>query len=1206
MASLYSILALLATGIPVLAAGDFRDPNLPIDARVSDLVSRLTLQEKISLMASTQPAVPRLGIEGRNVGSEALHGVAYRNATVFPQATGLAHTWDPDLIRTVGSAVGDEQRVYHNDPNVKLALQIWSPVVDLARDPRWGRTEEVYGEDPYLSGVIGGAYVHGLQGDDPRYYKTVPTLKHFAANSMENNRGSSSSNVDPRNLREYYLKPFERITREQQVQGYMVAYNAINFLPCAATNLIRDLARAEWGFNGQIVTDAGDLTGLIDGHHYVGTIAQAAAAIVKAGMDNITDDQAIAAVQAAVDQGLLAESDLDVALRRNFRVRFLMGEFDPPEIVPFNAIPNSALMSPEHAALARRAGRESVALLKNDSKRLLPLDPAKLKTVAVIGPRANEVERDWYAGYLAYKVTPLDGIRQRLGSSAQVLFHEGTSKIALKAHANNLYLSAGAFGNAMLAASSIRAGPAETFIAEDLGWGCTTLRSAVNGRYLTADYQGNFYASEENAYGWFNSFCFYFVPGPSGTAINWLNYYLTAGYYSGSPISLTNSASSSLQAFDVVVLEDGVQSAAALAAQAEVAVVVVGNNTTINGKEAVDRPDIILPPPQDDLIRAVYQANPNTVVVLVSSYPNTMNWEDQNVPAILYTSHGGQELGNFLADVLFGDYNPAGRLTMTWFQSAADLPPIEDFDIRKGRTYWYFQGQPLYPFGYGLSYTTFEYRNLAITPGAAGSADAITVSLEVQNTGTRAGDEVVQLYTHARDSKVQRPVRELKRFQRVTLQPGETRSLSFTLPVSETAFWDVRRSRFTVESGTLEIQVGGSSRDIRLHGEVRIDGEVLAPRNAFEVLRAENYDDYSGVMPTRAGDGTQAVGYIHDGGWLAFREVDFGAGASEMEARVSSGGAGGTIEVHLDGLNGPTAGTCAVSSTGDWYAWTTITCPNVQASGLHDTFLVFHGGGNGLFNLNWFRFASAGAGAPTVDDGGAVDAAGFTQPLLRGSWGAVFGRNLASTTRSWVLADFLGAVAPTSLDGTRVQVNGIDAAISFVMPTQVNFQVPDRVNIGDGVVQVITPAGASRPMRATIDEAQPEFFAQVLGGRNWITAQHVDYSRVCLPEVAPGPPPATPTRPGETIILWGSGFGQTWPPIAAGLLLSVPLTVADPGGLKVTIGGVQAAVQYAGMTMAGVYQLNVVVPDLADGDYPAVATVGGRSTKVGAYLPVRR
>lgn len=1187
------MLVLFAAGLAAFQDEDFRNPSLPIDARVSDLVSRLTLQEKIALMASFQPAVPRLGIGARKVGGEALHGLAYKTATVFPQAMGLGHTWDADLIRAVGSAVGDEVRVYHNRDNVDTGLQMWSPVVDLARDPRWGRTEEVYGEDPTLSAVIGGAYVRGLQGDDPRYYKIVPTLKHFAANSMENNRQSASSNVDPRNLREYYLVPFERITREQQVQSYMVAYNAINFMPCAATNLIRDLARAEWGFHGLIVTDAGDLTSLVWGHLYVGSNAAAAAAIVKAGMDSLTDDQAVPATQAAIALGLLTEADLDLALRRNFRVRFLMGEFDPPEMVPFNSIPDSALLSPEHAALARRAGQESVVLLKN-SKALLPLDATKLTTVAVVGPRANEVERDWYAGYLPYRATPLDGIRQRAGAGVQVLYDEGTSRIALRSRVNNRYVTVGASGSLPLITGSTNAGNSETFIAENLGWGCTTLRSAVNGLYVTWNNSGQLVASSADAYGWFYNFCFDFVPAPGGgTAIQHFDQWAKGRYVGGSSsgngtLTINHTTIGAWESFDKIELENGPERAAALAARADVAVVVLGNNTTINGKEAADRPDIILPPAQDELIQAVYRANPNTVVVLVASYPVTMNWAEQNVPAILYTSHGGQELGNFLADVLFGDYNPAGRLTMTWFKSAADLPPIEDFDIRRGRTYRYFQGAPLYPFGYGLSYTTFDYRNLVITPGAAGPLDTIGVKLDVQNTGTRAGDEVVQLYVRARDSKVQRPLQELKRFQRVALGPGETRTVTFTLPVSETAFWDVRRSKFTVEKGTIDVRVGGSSSDIRLHGEVRIDGEVLPPRNALQVLRAENYDDYSGVLLTRAGDGTQAAGFIENGDWLAFHEVDFGAGVTRMEARVASAGAGGAIEVHLDRVEGAVAGVCAVPVTGDWYGWTTITCPNVQASGVHDIFLVFRGGSGGLFNLNWFRFAPDAAGAPSVDEGGAVDAAGFTQPLVRGSWAAVFGKNLATTTRGWNSADFRGSVLPTSLDGTRVQVNGIDAAISYVTPAQVNFQVPDRANVGEGVVQVIAPAGASRPARVSIDDRQPEFFP---------VAQHLDYSVVS---------PAAPARPGETILLWGSGFGPTWPPAASGLLLAAPAPLADPGGLTVTIGGTSAAVQYIGMTIAGVYQMNVVVPDLPSGDYPVAARVNTRSTRVAAYIPLRR
>ncbi len=1189
----------LLTLSAAVAEEPFRDPALPLDTRVNDLVSRLALDEKISLMSTYQPAIPRLGIAAFKVWNEALHGIAYRTATVFPQATGLAHTWDPELVRAVAAAISDEARVLHRQDPYENGLTFWSPVVDLARDPRWGRAEEAYGEDPYLSGAIGTAFVRGMQGDDPRYFKTVPTLKHFAGNSMETWRYGSSSNIDPRNLREYYLKPFEIIQREANVQSYMVAYNSINNLPCAVTDLIRDVVRGEWVFHGFVVTDYGDLGWLIRGHHYAATEASAAALIVKAGMDNISDDRAIPAVTAAVEQGLLAGTDLDAALRNTFRIRFQLGEFDPPGSVPYDSVPDSVLMSAGHTALARRAGRESVVLLKNDNNTL-PLDASKLRSVAILGPLAATVHTDWYSGVPAYRVTPLDAIGRRLGVGPRVLYNEGSSRITLKARVNGKWVTSGpGSGNALVPASTT-AGLFETFVATDLGWGCTTLRSAVSNLYVAANGGGQLVASDAEAHAWDYKYCFDFVPQPGGAvALKYFNgKYVSADQAGAGPLTATRDQAGAWELFDRIEVSNGIQAAAAAAAQAEIALVFVGNNPSINGKEDHDRPDIVLPPAQEQLIKSVCQANPKTVVVIVSSYPNAVVWAQQNVPAILYSSHGGQEEGNFLADVLFGDYSPAGRLTMTWYRSAADLPPIGDFDIRRGRAYWYFGGEPLYPFGHGLSYTSFEYANLSV-PASARADDILRVSFEVRNTGSRAGEEVAQLYVRALDSKAQRPLSELKRFQRISLAPGEARRVEFTLPVSEMAYWDVRRSRFMVESGVVEIRAGASSRDIRLRGQVAIQGEMPQPRNAFAVQRAENYDDYRGVLLTSAGDGTQCVGFVDQGDWVAYRDVDFGAGVNSMEAWVSSGSSGGPIQIRLDGLDGTLAGVCTVPGTGDWFRWTGITCP-VQAAGVHDLYLRFPGPGYSLLNLNWFRFAApASAGGPTVANGSAVDAAGFTQPLLRGGWAALFGTNLASATRAWAAADFADATMPLALDGTRVQVNGIGAPVAYVSPTQVNFQVPGRVNLGAAVVQVLTPAGSSRPIPATIEDSQPSFFFTEAGGIRWATAQHGDYSYL-------GQAPATPAKPGEVIVLWGSGFGQTWPPAFPGLVLTGPAPLADSGGVSVTIGGRPAPIQYAGMTVAGVYQLNVVVPDLPDGDHPVAAEVNGRATRSAVYIPVRR
>jgi beta-glucosidase len=548
------LLSLIPIALGTASAQPFRDPSLPLDTRVGDLVSRLTRAEKISLMSWTQPAIGRLGIAARSVGSEALHGVAYQTATMFPQAQGLGHTWDPDLIRAVGSAIGDEQRIYNRRNLYNPGLQVWSPVVDLARDPRWGRTEEVYGEDPYISAAIGGAFVRGLQGDDPRYYKTVPTLKHFAANSMEDNRTWGSSNVDPRNLREYYLKPFEKITSEAHVQSYMAAYNAINDLPCSVTNLFRDVARAEWGFNGFVVSDAWDLTVLVTGHGYTNSMAQGVALMIKAGVDSITEDGVDQWIASALALGYLSEADLDLALRRNFRIRFLTGEFDPPAMVPYSSIPDSALMSPEHAALARQVGRESVVLLKN-SGNLLPLDSGTVGRVAVIGPRANQVLRDWYSGFPPYKITALDGITSRIGNRA--VLDEGLTQIALRSRANNRLLTGTGLQDAPLTATSNSSSPGdpESLWIEDLGWGCTTLRSS-NGYYVGANDQGAVGFGASDPYAWFQSYCFTLEPSGDDIALRYYDgRYVTAN--SAGALSVGPANGSTAQKFQQITIPFG-------------------------------------------------------------------------------------------------------------------------------------------------------------------------------------------------------------------------------------------------------------------------------------------------------------------------------------------------------------------------------------------------------------------------------------------------------------------------------------------------------------------------------------------------------------------------------------------------------------------------------------------------------------------------
>ena len=687
----------------------FQDPNLSIEQRVDDLVSRLTLDEKIGMLAQVQPAIPRLGIAAFTNWTEGLHGLGWVRggsvtATTFPQSNGLGETWDPELLRQAGAVEAYEARFYFKKYNgARVGLAIRAPNVDLARDPRWGRSEEVFGEDPYFVGKMSVGFIRGLQGSDPKYLLSAATMKHFLANSNEDGRTSSSSDFDERNLREYYLVPFQMGVTEGNAQSVMASYNAVNKIPDTVSPFIRDIAEKEWKFDGMVSTDAGSLPNLTRQFHYYPDPTAAVVGCIQAGI-TVFLDQYATPLRDALEKKLLVEADIARNIRGNLRMRLRLGEFDPPAMVTYSKISGSEepWYGEANKALARKVTQESIVLLKN-ADGLLPLDKSKLRSIAVIGPYGDNVLVDWYAGMPPYTVTPMEGIRGKVGPGVRV-------------------------------------------------------------RYAPDDNNGN---------------------------------------------------------------------AANLAAESDVAIVFVGNHPTCNapfgrcalpseGKEAIDRKAIDLDAAQLNLIRRVKAANARTIVVLISSFPYAITWVQENVPAILHMAHNSQEEGNALADVLFGDYNPGGRLAATWVKSLNDLPPMMDYDIRKGRTYLYFKGQPLYPFGFGLSYTTFEYANLRTSADSVKATGEITVSVEIRNTGKRAGDEVAQMYVKHLDSGVERPVKELRGFERIRLQPGETKTVRMPLKGGELTYWDTATQSFVVEPGKINIMLGSSSADVRLEKTVAI------------------------------------------------------------------------------------------------------------------------------------------------------------------------------------------------------------------------------------------------------------------------------------------------------------------------------------------------------------------------------------------------
>jgi len=689
----------------------YLDPAQPIEKRIDDLIAHLDLREKGEMLSTTAPAIDRLRIPVFNGWNQCLRGVQWSEpTTLFPCPIGLAASWDTQLVQQVASVTGDEARAIYNRagkamywPNVRHnGLVYRSPVLNISRDPRWGRIAEVWGEDPFLASRMGVAFVNGLQGDDPKYLKVAATIKHYAVYNQETRRANLNTVVSERMLMEYWLPDFREAVVEGHAQSVMAAMNSVNGVPCSANKLLlTTLLKEQWGLDGFVVPDSGGVRLLQRDQSYARSMEEAVAKMIRAGTD--VDDRYFAdMIPRAVQQGFLSEKDLDDSLRRVFRVRFRLGEFDPPDLVPFNRISPSIIDGAGNRAVALKAAQESVILLANRDN-FLPLDKSRVKKIAVIGPLANTVMLGAanYTGKYSKYVLPLDGIKDRAADGTEVLYAPGCE-------------------------------------------------------VLTA----------------------------------------------------TNRDATFAQA-------------AAAAKQADVAIVCVGLSDQIEGEER-DRTDINLPAVQEDLIRAVFAANPKTVVVFVNGGPVTARWAGQNAPAMIEMFYPGEEGGHALADVLFGNFNPAGRLPYTVYASLDQIPPQSEYDVSKGFTYLYFAGVPQFAFGHGLSYTTFKYSGLKLSSQTISTNGTVNVNIDVANTGKRAGDEVLQLYVHQEKSSVKVPIKELCGFQRISLQPGETKTVTLSLHAEKLAIWDETTHGFVVEPGAFDVMIGASSADIRLQDRIAV------------------------------------------------------------------------------------------------------------------------------------------------------------------------------------------------------------------------------------------------------------------------------------------------------------------------------------------------------------------------------------------------
>lgn len=911
----------------------FRDPSLSLDERLSDILERLTLNEKIGLLATHQLPIERLGIGEWYVGHEVARGLVNREqekpSTVFPQPIGMSASFDPEMMYAIGKTAAKEARAYYNE-KPDSGLMLWGPTVDLARDPRWGRNEECYGEDPFLTGEMSIAYTLGLRGDG-EIYATIPTLKHFCANNHEEDRGVDSANLNPRLKHEYYYAAFRPSIERGGAESIMTAYNDICHAPAVMNHDLKNVLKDEWGL-GFVVTDGGDFSQNVTLHGVFKSHAEALQACLRAGTDCMTDVEANVhnAARKAIDEGLITEEDIDTAIGNVLRARIQLGHFD--DSTPFDHLTRADVNTEADRALNLRAAKEGVVLLENNG--ILPLNRQKTGTIALLGPNIDCNLLDWYTGTSSYNVSIRAGL-EKLGCT--VITDEGWDIVKIEAP-NGKFLRLAENGTFCADADEAHA---EQFYYchHDHEHRWVNLKSIKNGRYLRV--AGNDIPEYGNTtvYAWFTSETLH-VDTHSQTGCQVISDYLHHKQFTLDAQNRLcvrrNARPDSTTMFRIHTVSSGVQRLSEIAKTADTVIYCAGNDPMQVARECFDRRTIQLPPVQREAVLTLAQEREDFILLIVSSYPFALPFKENQPAAIVYTSHAGPELGHAVAATLFGENNPAGRLPQTWYACDEDLPDIKDYDIVKNKmTYRWFDGTPLYPFGYGLSYSTYVYSNLRISQDTA----SISIAFDVTNTSSVDGDEVAQVYFRVNSSRIERPLRQLCGFRRIHIKAGETVRIEIPVPLHALEFYDVSRERFCVESGEYTFMIGASSADIRLSETIAVSGETVPPRDFTKETPAQFYDvqDATEIFT----DPLTGITHVRSMGWssmLIYQNVDM-QHAKSLTLWVSVPCENAVLRLYLDHEGQPFAEIQAAASDG-FVDFKPYTIP-LDTDGCHDLRIGF-------------------------------------------------------------------------------------------------------------------------------------------------------------------------------------------------------------------------------------------------------------------------